>query len=75
MEKTGLIERNPGITDARCNLVTLTDKGRVLMKEAQLLIGGIEERMFKGFSEAEIGCYLELINRLKENLKESRGPN
>jgi hypothetical protein len=31
--------------------------------------------MFKGFSEAEIGCYLELINRLKENLKESRGPN
>jgi DNA-binding MarR family transcriptional regulator len=70
MEKAGLIERNPGVRDARCNLVTLTDKGMVLMEEARQLIGRIDERMFRGLGEAEIGCYLELLKRLKENLKE-----
>lgn len=70
MEKAGLIERKPGENDARCNLVTLTDKGRVLLKEAEKLIGGIGERMFEGFSEEEIRVFTEFLCRLTKNLTE-----
>ena len=70
MEEKGFIARAPGKQDGRCRSITVTEKGRQLERQLSASRQEMEERMVRGFSEAERRTLRELLLRLIDNLKE-----
>ena len=70
MEEKGLVRRSVIGEDARRRLITLTDKGREQQSRFTESFLANEEAMVRGFSPAERGTLLELLERIVENLKE-----
>ena len=69
MEKAGLVLRSPDHQDARRNLVTITEDGRLVLKEADKRIIKIETQMLSGFSTEEAERFLNFFERSIKNLK------
>lgn len=70
LEKKGLIERKTDPNDERRKFIHLLPKGFAIVKEFQVFFDELEEDMIKGFSEEEKTTLLNLINRVRQNLKD-----
>jgi len=67
----GLLERRDRRDDRRARAVFLTDKAEPLLAKLGAIAAESEQRMFNGFSEAEIEQLLEYMERIYQNV--SRG--
>ncbi|MFA5571152.1 MAG: MarR family winged helix-turn-helix transcriptional regulator [Sphaerochaetaceae bacterium] len=67
MVKNDLIYRYADADDARVMKVTLTDKGRELLKEGQHIFEIIEKETYEGFSDQEIKQLHSLLERIQRN--------
>lgn len=67
----GLLERRDRRNDRRAREVYATPQAEPLLAKLGTLAAESEERMFKGFSDAEIEQLLEFMDRIYENV--SRG--
>ena len=68
LEKMGAVEKKISETDNRYNMVSLTPKGKQIVKESEEIFKKIDEMCFQGFSEAEIKQLRELLARVEKNM-------
>ena len=54
LEKNGLVTKTISNEDNRFNNVTITDKGKKIVKESQKVFQNTDDVMFKDFTEEEI---------------------
>lgn len=67
----GLLERRDRVDDRRARAVYLTDEARPLLDQLGEIANESEERMFHGFSDAEVEQLRDYMNRIYDNV--SRG--
>lgn len=77
MERAGLVQRTAAQGDARVSCVSLTDKGRMSIREAETAIQQPYGDMMSGFSEEECRMLCDFARRMGENLerKDEEQPN
>lgn len=68
MEKAGFIQRKPDQTDQRVSRVHLTEAGRAVIADLQVVWGQMEVESFAGFSPDELAILRGLLLRIRENL-------
>lgn len=69
MEKSGLIVRTREQDNRRSIIVTLTDKGKLSAKQAQLLFDEVESQALKGLSQQQCEDLRDLLRKVYENLQ------
>ena len=69
MQKTGLLCKTASEDDLRCNLISITDKGRQLAADSRVAFDKIDARMFAGFSQTECDALNAYLDRLINNLE------
>ena len=70
IESDGYIERTLG-KDNRFNEVTITEKGRALVKLTREVFSSTDKSLFDGFSPEELETYISCLEKLQENIKKS----
>lgn len=70
MEEKGLVRRSVSGSDARCRLITLTEKGAEQQALFQQSFLDVEEAMVRGFTQEERETLCALLDRVIQNLKE-----
>ena len=68
VEAAGLVRRERHPSDRRSVTVELTDEGRALLPRIAPVFGGVTERLFAGFTEAEVATVSTLLQRMLANL-------
>jgi DNA-binding MarR family transcriptional regulator len=65
LEREGLLERDPCVSDGRGTFAVLTDKGEALLSQARRThLDGVRERFLRHFSEGELEHLAGLWNRV-----------
>jgi DNA-binding MarR family transcriptional regulator len=65
LEREGLLERDPCVSDGRGTFAVLTDKGEALLAEARRThLDGVRERFLRHFGEDELEHLATLWNRV-----------
>lgn len=64
----GMVKRDEGAQDGRCNEVCLTEAGKKVVSESEALFQTLDLEMYAGFSDEEINTLTALMERLKANL-------
>ena len=75
MEASGLIKRKSRDTDQRCNILTLTDKGRELAKKCRCSFKEIDFNMFEVLSEEECKILENCLSKMLCNLSNEETEN
>ena len=69
MVKVGLLQKVADESDLRRNFITLTEKGKRLVEESELVFDTIDQGMFRGFSQDDReqlkSTYLRIISNLE----------
>lgn len=68
MEKEKTVRRVLRRDDARCVEVYLTEKGRTLFNNLNIVVRRREQKLLQGFSAAETSAAFELVRRLSRNM-------
>ena len=68
IESDGYIERTLG-KDNRFNEITITEKGRALVKLTREVFSSTDKSLFEGFSPEELDTYVSCLLKLQENIK------
>jgi len=68
LEKAGLVRRRPDERDARRNCLFITDEGVSRMEENQRQFALLDERMFRGMTEAEVEAFRRACEKMFDNL-------
>lgn len=68
MEQKGLIQRKPVENDRRTLQVRLTERGRQLGKQVQMIFGQIENKLKADIPPAEWDAFLIIFKRVYEHL-------
>ena len=68
LEKKGMILRVKGKNDRRNNLIYITDKGRKTEEILTPIAFAINEQAIKDFKKIEIVQFLDMLNRIENNL-------
>ncbi len=71
MEEKGLLVRLPVEHDARLKRLQLTEEALLIHEEVHKDINRVESTIMKGFSEEEIGIFLNYLDRVRKNLEEN----
>lgn len=74
LERRGLLTRAPTPGSGRVLAAELSEDGRHAVGRAHGVVGGIEERMAAGLSEAERQQLLTLLRRCAQALRETARP-
>ncbi|MCD0451649.1 MarR family transcriptional regulator [Actinocorallia sp. API 0066] len=69
VERRGLISRTVDPANRRRHLLRLTDAGRALLAEYAAPVTALEERMLKGFTDAERAAFRDHLNRARTALE------
>jgi MarR family transcriptional regulator, organic hydroperoxide resistance regulator len=64
----GYVETSTSSLDSRVTMVRLTAKGGALEKDFNEISIGLQERVYRGFSDLEKELLMRLLGRVKENL-------
>jgi DNA-binding MarR family transcriptional regulator len=65
LEREGLLERDPCVSDGRGTFAVLTDKGEALLSQARRThLDGVRERFLRHFSEGELEHLAGFWNRV-----------
>ena len=68
LESEGLIQRSPGVKDARMKRITPTSRAEALNQEAERRIAATEALLTRGIPQEEIDQFLTIAEKLKRNL-------
>lgn len=68
MEKKNLITRVISSKDARVKKIILSDKTKKMYLESKAKLEALEELITSNISDDEISTFLEVINKMQENL-------
>ena len=70
----GLVERKPHPHDRRSNVISITPKGEVVLKDIFEIYDSVRDSMFEDFSEPDLlilhGFMDQMLNRLEEDVNE-----
>jgi len=69
MEKAGFLERRPDPEDQRVSRVYLTPNGRAVRADVERIWEALEQEAFAGFSPEERALLLQLLRRVRDNLR------
>lgn len=69
LEKNGHIVRESSREDNRCNVITLTEKGKQVVEATKKLGEQCNSVAFAGFSEEEIDMFISFMEKVEENLQ------
>ena len=69
MEKKGLVIREGVEHDARLKKLVLTPKALQIEAQISNKIQEVEEKLTKGLSSGELMLFLEIVDKMKDNLK------
>jgi len=75
LERAGIIVRTGTEDDARVSLVSLSESGEALMKEARSVFAEADDMLVKGFSQQEREELIGLLGRMLENVHEGMETN
>lgn len=70
MQKSGLLTKTADETDLRCNRISLTEKGREQRDYIHACFDQIDEKLFAGFTKAELDALGGYLDRLCRNISE-----
>ena len=70
LEKNGLVTKTISDEDNRFNNVTITEKGKKIVKESQKVFQNTDDVMFKDFTEEEILQLEGFMDRIQKNLSD-----
>ena len=70
MEEKGLVRRSVHGADARCRLITLTEKGRNQQEQFHQGFLDTERAMLRGFTPEEMDLLRDFLRRITTNLEE-----
>lgn len=65
----GYVYRTPDASDARCNKISLTDRGRQALAKTKELFDSVDRAVFAGFSEQQLEQLASLLDRMCSNLR------
>lgn len=68
MEKAQLLERRPDPEDLRVSRVYLTEKGKKIRKDLEMVLNTIEEECFYGFTPEEKKLLRQFFIKIRDNL-------
>jgi DNA-binding MarR family transcriptional regulator len=68
VEAAGLVRRERHPSDRRSVTVDLTDEGRALLPRIAPVFTGVTERLFDGFTDAEVTDLTALLHRMLANM-------
>jgi DNA-binding MarR family transcriptional regulator len=68
MQKAGLLEKTAAADNLRCNRLTVTAKGRELSQRFRSKFDETDQKMFAGFTEAELDRLRDYLDRLIMNI-------
>ena len=68
LEKAGLVERVVDSADNRCNVITLTEKGRLVVEQSRRIFRAVDGCMFRNFSEEELNTLIFCLDKMIGNL-------
>ncbi len=71
LEKAGLVERVVDSTDNRCNVITITEKGRAVVEQSYRIFCAVDDCMFHGFSDQELDSFIQCLNKMLRNLEKA----
>jgi MarR family transcriptional regulator, transcriptional regulator for hemolysin len=71
----GLVERRPHPSDRRANRLFLTPKGRATLESFVPLGRQISARMLGSLSEAETSQFLDILMRIRGNIRQASAAN
>lgn len=69
MCKKGMIERVPVSYDARLKKIVLTDSSREFNRQIEKQMRTMHDRLVNGLTQEEIDIYIQLTDKLIENIK------
>jgi DNA-binding MarR family transcriptional regulator len=69
LEAAGWVERRPDTSDRRAKRIYLTPKAQKLLLDMRRVETGYTERVLNGFSSSERQTLVQLLAKMKENLK------
>lgn len=69
LEKNGYVARESSREDNRCNVITLTEKGKKVVEATNKLGDQCNSVAFCNFSEEEIDMFILIMEKLEKNLK------
>ncbi|MBB2941656.1 DNA-binding MarR family transcriptional regulator [Actinoplanes lutulentus] len=64
LEKRGLAERRPSVTDRRARIIAVTEKGRRVADEGQEIVDRVHGEALAGVAPSERESFLELLTLL-----------
>lgn len=70
MENMNLIEKRENKEDARSKNIYLTDKGRKKSQEVKEIVKKVDDKAMKDFSEEEKTLFINMLNRIIDNLSD-----
>lgn len=70
MEKNGYVERRVSAEDKRWKEIVLTQKAKDEIQLVDNFIAGVEAKLRKNLSDAEIKQFLQTLGKIKKNLEE-----
>jgi len=68
LEKAEFIQKMQDENDLRCNVFTLTEKGRKLVDESTAIFNTIDNKMYQGFTEQDKVKLKQFYSRMIRNL-------
>ena len=68
IENDGYVERTLG-HDNRYNELSITEKGRALVKKTRRLFCEADASMFEGFTDEELDTYISCLEKLQANIR------
>lgn len=69
MEKNGLIKKMSDDKDARLKKIILTEKSIKYHKRVEDIMNKLERKMISGIDEKKLNIFLEVISKIKRNIK------
>lgn len=67
--KSGYVVKTSKENDNRCNVLTITDKGREVISKSIMVFDAIDNRVYEGLSEEDMDILLECLKKINANIK------
>ena len=70
MEKNGLIERTTSNDDSRTKKIILNSSAKEMFLKGEERIKMMEEKSLKGISKEELSIFLNVLDKMRNNINE-----
>ena len=66
--RSGYVVKTNSDEDNRCNILTITDKGKEIVDKSGAIFDSIDDDMFEGFTDGEIDSVIHYMERILRNI-------